>query len=98
MNAALARALHKNGSFRVCMVSGYYDLATPYFITENAISHMGLGSELRERVVNKVYPGEHAIYLDNDIRLRLTTDAASFYKNAFAAEKKVQSVKGDLNR
>lgn len=98
MNAALAQALHKNGSFRVYMVSGYYDLATPHFVTENAISQMGLSSELRERVVHKVYPGGHAIYLGNDIRLKLTTDAASFYKNAFAAEKKIQSVKGDLNR
>ena len=88
MSAALARALRKNSSLRIYMVSGYYDLATPYFITENTISHMGLSPELRERVVHKVYPGGHAIYLDNNIRLELTKDAAAFYKSALSAAKK----------
>lgn len=95
MSAALARALRKNDRLRVYMVSGYYDLATPYFVTENTISHMGLNPELRKHVVHKVYPGGHAIYLDNDIRLKLTKDAAAFYKNALAAGEKELSEKKD---
>ena len=95
MSAALARALRKNGRLRVYMVSGYYDLATPYFVTENTISHMGLSPELREHVVHRVYQGGHAIYLDNDIRLKLTTDAAAFYRNALAAGVKKPPVKED---
>lgn len=95
MSAALARALRKNSSLRVYMVSGYYDLATPYFVTENTISHMGLDPELREHVVHRVYPGGHAIYLDDDIRLRLTRDAASFYQSALAAGEKKQPAKED---
>jgi len=98
MSAALARALRKKSSLRVYMVSGYYDLATPYFVTENTIGHMGLSPELREHVVHKVYPGGHAIYLDNDIRVKLTTDAAAFYKNALYAAKKKQPGKEDKNR
>lgn len=95
MSAALARALRKNSSLRVYMVSGYYDLATAYFTTENTISHMGLNHELRKHVVHKVYPGGHAIYLDNDIRIKLTKDAATFYQRTLAAGKTQQSVKED---
>lgn len=93
MSAALARAMRKNSGLRVFMVSGYYDLATPYSITENTISRMGLGPELRKNIVHEVYPGGHAIYLDNDNRLRLAKDAAAFYEGNLGADEARQSVK-----
>jgi carboxypeptidase C (cathepsin A) len=74
------------------MASGYYDLATAYFVTESTISRMGLGTELRDHVIYKVYEGGHALYLDNDVRLELTKDAASFYQNALSEEGKKNSV------
>jgi len=93
-SAALGRAMRRNTGLRVFLASGYYDLATPYFVAENTISQMGLGPELRGHVVHKVYEGGHALYLDNDVRLKLTKDAASFYQRTLAEERKKKPFKG----
>jgi carboxypeptidase C (cathepsin A) len=86
MSAALGRAMRKKTDLHVFMASGYYDLATPYFVAENTISQMGIGAELRDHIIHTVYEGGHALYLDDAVRLKLTKDAASFYKSTLSEE------------
>ncbi|MBN1223767.1 MAG: peptidase S10 [Candidatus Aminicenantes bacterium] len=81
---ALAKALHMKDDLRVLFASGLYDLATPYFVTEHTISHMGLDPKLRDRVDHKCYSGGHMMYQDDDVRLKLMHDIFSFYKSALA--------------
>ncbi len=88
MSPELASAMRKKPDLRVFVASGYYDLATPYFATESTLSRMGLSPELRANVIHKVYHGGHMMYFDNDVRIELTRDAASFFKAALEKEER----------
>lgn len=83
-SAALAEALHKNRSMRVMMVSGYFDLATPYFDAVYTVAHMGLPPELRNNVELVRYRGGHMVYLDPQLRREFQRDFAAFIEKALA--------------
>ncbi|APV50902.1 hypothetical protein BWI17_15120 [Betaproteobacteria bacterium GR16-43] len=74
----LATALALNPRLQVLAVSGYHDLATPWFQTERDISR--LGSLPNVRVRN--YSGGHMIYLDDASRVTQKADLADFYRIA----------------
>ncbi|MGA8278086.1 MAG: peptidase S10, partial [Rhodanobacteraceae bacterium] len=46
----LARAMRENPSLKVLSANGYFDLATPFFQTEYALSHMELDPSLRNNL------------------------------------------------
>ncbi len=83
-SAALAEALRKNRSMRVMMVSGYFDLATPYFDAAYTAAHMDLGPELRNNVELVRYRGGHMVYLDSEVRQQFQHDLAAFVERALA--------------
>lgn len=87
-SSALAKALRSKDDLRVLFASGLYDLATPYFSTEHAISHLGLDPKIRSHVDHKRYAGGHMMYEDNDVRLKLMHDISSFVESVLGAEKK----------
>jgi len=91
-NQALAKALRTKDDLRVLFVSGFYDLATPYFATEHTISHLGLDPKLRTHVDHKCYAGGHMMYEDDEARLKLMHDIFSFYEEVLAEPKKKNSV------
>ncbi len=82
--ASLHQALRADGNLRVLVVSGYYDLATPYFATEYTFSHLGLEPPLRERVKLLTYEAGHAVYLDKTTRGQFTKDVAAFIESGLA--------------
>ena len=45
----LADAMRKNPGLRVFSVNGYFDLATPFFMTEYDLSHMELEPKLSQQ-------------------------------------------------
>ena len=47
MAVDLADTMRKNPHLKVFSANGYFDLATPFFITEYDLSHMGLPPTLR---------------------------------------------------
>ena len=46
----LRDAMNKNPHMRVLVLSGYFDLATPYFAADYTFSHMGLTPSARRRL------------------------------------------------
>jgi carboxypeptidase C (cathepsin A) len=82
---ALARALRENKSMQVLVISGLYDLATPFFGVEGEFAHLGLEPAARSRIVLESYEGGHMVYLDAANRKRLKRDFASLVQRALSA-------------
>ena len=80
--ADLADAIRKNPHLRVFSANGYFDLATPFFITEYDLSHMDLEPSLRGNVQFGYYPSGHMIYLNVDALHKLKDDLAGFIDKA----------------
>ncbi len=81
----LAHAMRTNPGLKVLSVNGYYDFATPFFITEYDLAHMNLDSTLRGNLQFLYYPSGHMIYLNTDALKQLKTDLSGFYDHAAPA-------------
>jgi carboxypeptidase C (cathepsin A) len=79
---SLSSAMRQNPRMRVLFVSGYDDLATPYFATDYTLSHMELGSDLHKNVSRKIYEGGHMMYHVHDSQAKLHSDATAFIRAA----------------
>lgn len=71
----LGRAMRRNQDLRVFVASGYYDLATPFFGAENALSQDGL---VHERIAFAYYEVGHMIFLHEPSRTKLMHDVRDF--------------------
>lgn len=78
----LAHAMRTNPNLKVLSVNGYYDFATPFFITEYDLAHMNLDPSLRGNLQFLYYPSGHMVYLNTDALKQLKTDLAPFYDHA----------------
>jgi carboxypeptidase C (cathepsin A) len=76
----LVAALMHNPRLRILSMSGYHDLATPFFTTERDLARAGAGTNLTERN----YLGGHMTYLDDASRREQKADLAAFYRSALA--------------
>jgi len=80
--ADLASAIRKNPHLHVFSANGYFDLATPFFITEYDVTHMDLPAELRGNVQFAYYPSGHMIYLNTEALHKLRADLEKFIADA----------------
>jgi carboxypeptidase C (cathepsin A) len=80
----LAAAMRENPHLQLFSANGYFDLATPFFMTEFDISHMELDPSLRKNIHFGYYPSGHMIYLNVDALKQLKADLGQFYSNAVA--------------
>ncbi|HTM17258.1 MAG TPA: hypothetical protein VL135_10145 [Terracidiphilus sp.] len=78
----LGAAIRKNPHLKVFSANGYFDLATPFFLTEYDLDHMNLEPELRANVQFGYYPSGHMIYLNLDALKQLRDDLAGFIEKA----------------
>ncbi|MEP7275523.1 MAG: peptidase S10, partial [Betaproteobacteria bacterium] len=76
----LATALTLNPRLKVLAVSGFHDLATPYFQTELDLARIGFAA-----VQVRNYDGGHMTYLDDVSRPLQKADLRAFYRAAMAA-------------
>jgi carboxypeptidase C (cathepsin A) len=77
----LAAALTLNPGLKVLSLSGYHDLATPFFQTELDLERLGPTPAVQVRS----YPGGHMTYLDDHSRPLQRADLQAFYLQALSA-------------
>jgi len=75
----LAAALAADPALQVLVVNGFYDLATPFHVTESDLARIG-----SERISVRNYPGGHMSFLDDATRPRQKADLAVFLARASA--------------
>ena len=75
----LGDAMRKNPKLKVLSANGYFDLATPFFITEYDIAHMMLTPELAKNVSFVYYPSGHMVYLNVDALKQFKHDLSEWY-------------------
>ena len=78
----LAHAMRTNPHLQVLSINGYYDFATPFFITEYDLAHMELDPSLRGNLHFLYYPSGHMIYLNTVALRQLRHDLTGFYEEA----------------
>jgi carboxypeptidase C (cathepsin A) len=90
--ADLADAMRRNPTLRVFVAHGYYDLVTPYFAGEYAVSHMRLDPALRRNVILQLYPGGHSMYSERPVLHQMFVDVGEFIRKTTPAKKPTPSV------
>jgi carboxypeptidase C (cathepsin A) len=70
----LGAALAMNPRLKVLVLSGYHDIATPFFNSERDVARLASSN-----VTVKNYIGGHMTYLTDDSRVRQKADLAAWY-------------------
>lgn len=78
----LAAAMRFNPQMKVLSMNGLYDLATPFFATENDLAHMLLTPELKANIRLTYYASGHMTYVDAKALHAMRADLAQFYAQA----------------
>lgn len=74
----LQQALLENPHLRVMFVSGYFDLATPFYSADYTIDRLNLDPAHKGNVTHVFFPTGHMVYLHSEQRLKLEKDIAGF--------------------
>ncbi len=88
----LADAMQRVPTMRVFVAQGYFDLVTPYFAGDYAVSHMRLEPALRRNVVFGYYAAGHSMYTEKPVLKQMFRDVGEFIKNTAPAKKPTPSV------
>ena len=88
----LADAMRRVPTMRVFVAHGYFDLVTPYFGAEYALSHMGLDPAARRNVVVKKYFGGHSMYVEKVTLSQMSNDIGEFIRTTTPAKRPTPSV------
>ncbi|PPV07639.1 carboxypeptidase-like protein [Xanthomonas bromi] len=77
----LLGALRLNPALKVLALSGYHDLATPFYSTEKQLARLRTIRNFNPDVLVATYAGGHMIYLDDASRAKMQTDLTGYYAN-----------------
>lgn len=83
VSETLRDAMTKNPYLRVWIANGYYDMATPYFATQNTIDHMFLKKELKQNIVQTYYEAGHMMYIHQPSLVQFKKDFEKFMEMAW---------------
>lgn len=72
---SLVKALEVNPGLKVLVMSGYFDLITPFFDAEYTLNRYGITSD---RIDYRYYRGGHMMYLNEQERQAFLKDARAF--------------------
>ncbi|PEQ13139.1 peptidase S10 [Novosphingobium sp. PC22D] len=78
----LAAAMRENPYLKVLSLNGYYDMATPFFGTENDLGHMMLEPREQQNLVFRYYHGGHMTYVNPEALAEQKADIAAFIDSA----------------
>ncbi|HSI60300.1 MAG TPA: peptidase S10 [Ideonella sp.] len=88
----LASAMLLNPALQVFAVSGYHDLATPFYTTELDLARLGASPQVHLRN----YAGGHMTYLDDTSRALQKADLRAFYQGSLVLRTAAAAAKGGL--
>ena len=80
-------ALLQHPNLRVQFVSGYYDLATPFYAADYTINRMNLSPEARQRVSHVYFPSGHMIYHNREASKQMAEAMLKFMQPDVASPK-----------
>jgi len=78
----LAAAMRANPYLKVLSLNGWYDMATPFFGTENDLGHMMLERPQQRNLAFRYYEAGHMIYLNPDALSAMKRDLDAWYDEA----------------
>ena len=78
----LVSAMIGNPHLMVEVENGYYDLATPFYATEQTMDHLGLSSALHKNIKLQYYEAGHMMYVRDEDLAKLKANIAAFIDNA----------------
>jgi carboxypeptidase C (cathepsin A) len=78
----LVGAMIANPRLKVEVENGIYDLATPFFATEQTMNHLGLSANLRKNIKLQYYEAGHMMYVRDEDLAKLKANVAAFIDNA----------------
>ena len=74
--------MRQNPRMKLFMVSGYYDLATPFMGADYEAGHMALEPAIAANIRYGYYPAGHMMYVDPVSAHKLKADLDAFYNSA----------------
>ncbi|MHC4469343.1 MAG: S10 family peptidase [Planctomycetota bacterium] len=80
----LRRAMSSNRDLHVLYLSGYYDLATPYFAMDYTVAHLGLDPSVRKNIRGAYYEAGHMMYVRLASLRKMKADLGLFFGRALA--------------
>jgi carboxypeptidase C (cathepsin A) len=80
----LRSAMTEEGSLKVLVLCGYYDLATPFNGIEETVSHMQLEPSIRKNISFDYYESGHMVYIDQKAHDKLHKDVDAFINSSYA--------------
>jgi carboxypeptidase C (cathepsin A) len=78
----LGAAMRANPYLHVLSLNGWYDMATPFFGTENDLGHMMLEPAQQRNLSFRYYPAGHMTYLNPEALSAMKRDLARWYDDA----------------
>jgi carboxypeptidase C (cathepsin A) len=81
---ALRRAMHENPYLQVLVMSGYYDLATPYFASDYTVTHMSLDEAVRDNVRAAYFEAGHMMYVREESLAKFRQEYLRLIQDALA--------------
>jgi carboxypeptidase C (cathepsin A) len=80
----LRAMMHQNPYLHVLVMSGYYDMATPYFASDYTVTHMQLDESVRDNLHVAYYEAGHMMYVRKDDLVKFRDDYLRFMDDALA--------------
>ena len=78
----LVGAMLANPHLKIEVENGIYDLATPFFATEQTMDHLGLSSNLHKNIKLQYYEAGHMMYVRDEDLAKLKANVAAFIESA----------------
>ncbi len=78
----LASALENNPRLEVLLVTGLYDLATPYFAAAWTMDHLGVPADLRDNISRVDFEAGHMMYVREDVLPKWREEIGGFIDRA----------------
>ncbi len=84
----LGAAMRTNPYLHVLSLNGWFDMATPFFGTENDLGHMLLEPSQLGNLEFKYYPAGHMVYLNPEALDTMKRDLSAWYDEAVSDAKR----------